>query len=65
MGKPMMKTKLSIDLLIYEAENFCIQESNYDNPDLYGITDGKAVGTYIEHKFQERLRSKYDYCIAH
>lgn len=56
-----MKPRLTIDLLIREAENFCIQESNYDNPDLYGITDGKAVGTYIEHKFQELLQSKYDY----
>ncbi len=43
-----MKARLTIDLLISEAENFCIQESNYDNPDLYGIIDGKAVGTYTE-----------------
>lgn len=56
-----MKPRLTIDSLISEAENFCVQESNYDNADLYGITDGKAVGTYIEHKFQKLLQSKYDY----
>lgn len=26
---------------------------------LYGVTDGKAVGTHIEHKFQEQIFSKY------
>lgn len=25
------------------------------------MTDGKAVGTYLEHKFQERLQKKYHY----
>jgi hypothetical protein len=27
---------------------------------LFGVTDGKAVGTHIEHKFQEHLNSKYE-----
>jgi hypothetical protein len=30
-------------------------------PSLYGITDGKAVGTYLEHKFQSYVRAKYKY----
>lgn len=63
MGKPMMKPELTIDLLIYEAENFCVQESNYDNPDLYGITDGKAVGTYIEKLKPQNLESLKDILI--
>lgn len=25
------------------------------------MTDGKAVGTYLEHKFQEALQKKYEY----
>jgi len=54
------KPKLTIPLLISEAEIFCLAESQYDNPDLFGVTDGKAIGTYIEHKFQEKLE-KYDY----
>ena len=27
---------------------------------MYGVTDGKAVGTFIEHKFREFLAQKYD-----
>ncbi|MBI3814413.1 MAG: restriction endonuclease, partial [Nitrospinae bacterium] len=44
-----MKQKLTIDILVKEAKAFCERESKFDNPDLFGITDGKAVGTFIEH----------------
>ncbi|MCP4110125.1 MAG: restriction endonuclease [Desulfobacteraceae bacterium] len=50
-----------MELLKNSAKDFCIQESNYSNKDLYGITDGKAVGTYIEHKFQAYLEDHYSY----
>jgi len=56
-----MKQKLIIDILVKEAKAFCKKESKFDNPDLFGITDGKAVGTFIEHKFQDYLSSKYDW----
>lgn len=56
-----MKPKLSIQHLIDEAKTFCETESQYENKQLFGITDGKAVGTFIEHKFQNYLASKYDY----
>lgn len=56
-----MKTKLTIEKLIEEAKFFCEQESGYENTDLYGITDGKAVGTFIEHKFRNFLDEKFDY----
>jgi hypothetical protein len=59
-----MKQKLSIDALIKEAQVFCETESVFDNSDLFGITDGKAVGTFIEHKFHDYLSSKYDYIIG-
>lgn len=59
-----MKQKLTIDTLIKEAKVFCEAESSFDNPDLFGITDGKAVGTFIEHKFQNYLLSKYDYIMG-
>lgn len=59
-----MRRKLSIDILVKEAKAFCERESNFDNPDLFGITDGKAVGTFIEHKFQDYLSSKYDYVLG-
>ena len=56
-----MKENLTIELLIDEAKNFCDQESQFDNPELFGVTDGKAVGTHIEHKFQNYLIDKYIY----
>lgn len=59
-----MKQKLTIDILVKEAKAFCRKESLFDNPYLFGITDGKAVGTFIEHKFQNYLSSHYDYIIG-
>ena len=56
-----MKKKLDIGTLIEEANNFCVQENNTDYPELLGVTDGKAVGTFVEHKFKEYLASKYEF----
>ena len=55
----IMKEKLTIKKLKAEAEVFCITESKIKNKDLFGVTDGKAVGTHIEHKFLEHLNKKY------
>lgn len=56
-----MKKKLTVDLLKKEARVFAEWESVHKEKSLYGVTDGKAVGTYLEHKFQERLHKKYEY----
>lgn len=53
--------KLTIDLLKTEAKVFAVKESSHREKTLYGVTDGKAVGTYLEHKFQHFLQKKYDY----
>lgn len=55
-----MKPKLTIDKLKAEAKQFCLVESKIKNKNLFGVTDGKAVGTYVEHKFQQQLASKYE-----
>ena len=52
---------LTVELLRTEAGTFAEIESGHDEPALYGVTDGKAVGTYFEHKFQAYLHTKYDY----
>ncbi len=49
------KTDLTIGLLIGKARQFCISMSQVRHKSLVGITDGKAVGTYIEHKFKDVL----------
>jgi len=56
-----MKPKLTISKLKKAAKEFCETESNHKNKDLFGVTDGKAVGTYIEHKFQAYLDNHYTY----
>lgn len=52
---------LTIDALITEAENFCEFESMINHTDLIGVTDGKAVGTYVEHKFKDHLARNYKF----
>ena len=64
MGKIMTKQKLTIKNLITCATIFCEQESNTPSSELFGVTDGKAVGTHIEHKFKDFLRSKYDFQVG-
>jgi hypothetical protein len=56
-----MKRKLTIKLLCREANVFAEAESSHEESTIYGITDGKAIGTYLEHKFQTHLREKYTY----
>ena len=52
---------LTIADLRREARAFAIAESTHAEPSLFGVTDGKAVGTYLEHKFQTDLLSRYAY----
>jgi hypothetical protein len=56
-----LKQKLTIDLLCYEAEKFSEMESNHKEASLFGVTDGKAIGTYLEHKLKAYLNEKYFY----
>lgn len=53
--------KLTVELLKTEAKAFADRESGHKEKSLFGVTDGKAVGTYLEHKFQEALQKKYEY----
>jgi hypothetical protein len=54
-------TELTIDLLKNEAKNFSIIESDHDETSIFGSTDGKAVGAYLEHKFQKYLEKNYTF----
>lgn len=56
-----MKPKLTISRLKKAAKEFCETESIHKNKELFGVTDGKAIGTYIEHKFQAYLEKHYTY----
>ncbi|MDI9357857.1 MAG: hypothetical protein QM528_02790 [Phycisphaerales bacterium] len=59
-----MKKKLTIKKLIKEAQSFCVEQSTIEHRVLFGVTDGKAVGTFIEQKFQKQLSDKYEVMIG-
>ena len=55
-----MKT-LTLPLFKIEAGQFVKQLGETPISELYGITDGKAVGTYVEQAFNRHLQSNYLY----
>ncbi len=61
MRKGTMKKVLTVEGLCKAARLFAERESSHLEPSLYGHTDGKKIGTYLEHKFQSFLRTKYAY----
>lgn len=56
--------ELNYKNLIKAARDFCKEESNVYRKELFAITDGKAVGTFVEHKFQEFLTARYKVTIG-
>ena len=53
--------KLTVQTLCKEAGLFSAYQSKSPQKALYGVTDGKAVGTYLEHKFKDYLKSHYKF----
>jgi hypothetical protein len=56
-----MKPQLSLGLLLEEAGTFAQMESDHSDTAIYGVTDGKAIGTYFERRFQDCLTERYSY----
>lgn len=56
-----MPKQLTIERLQKIASSFAKAESKHAEPSLFGVTDGKAVGTYLEHKFQSSLHVRYSF----
>jgi hypothetical protein len=54
------KDKLTVEQLCVSAKEFCIAESKLDFPELVGVTDGKAVGTFVEHRLKNYLSARFD-----
>ena len=59
-----MKERLNAINLIQCAKDFCINQSNVYRSELFGVTDGKAVGTFVEHLFKEFLAQQYDLTVG-
>lgn len=62
--KRALKPELTIAALCREARRFAKLESQHPEPALYGVTDGKAVGTYFELKFREYLLNRYSFAVG-
>jgi hypothetical protein len=56
-----MPRELTLTRLCREACAFAETESNHAEPKLFGVTDGKAVGTYLEQKFRVSLEERYSF----
>lgn len=56
--------ELTIEILIKEAKSFSQIISKQNHVSLIGVTDGKAVGTYVEHLFQNHLSNKYSMTVG-
>jgi hypothetical protein len=54
-----MSVPLTVQILKDEARTFAAILNLMAIPDLFGTTDGKAIGTYIEQKFRRHLEDKY------
>lgn len=59
-----MKQELTIENLIESAREFCQKESGVFRNELFGVTDGKAVGTFVEQLFKKFLSQRYDLTIG-
>lgn len=57
----MPKPALTVEILAKEAKVFAAAESAFAEPTLFGVTDGKAVGTYLELKFRKYLVDRYEF----
>lgn len=57
----MPKPKLDIPSLIEEARRVAETESAFAEATLFGVTDGKAVGTYLELKFRKYLLDRFEF----
>ncbi len=55
------KRVLTIPLLKQEAREYAKKNSEKPLPKLFGASDGKAVGTYIEQGFRDHLKENYEF----
>jgi hypothetical protein len=55
---------LTLESLKTASRHFCLELSAVPIHNLYGVTDGKAVGTYVESTFNQYLSTRYEYTLG-
>jgi len=56
--------ELNLAELKIAAKEFASQLNNRAIPSLFGATDGKAVGTYVEQEFRRYLSERYSFTLG-
>lgn len=56
--------ELTLDLLRQEAAEFANVQPQLGEPSLFGVTDGKRIGTFVEHAFRDRLVSRFRFDVG-
>ena len=56
----LSKRPLTVESL-RKASRFAEAESSHSEPSLYGVDNGKSIGTYLEKKFRSYLSRTYDF----
>lgn len=55
---------LTIEILVEEARRFASNMNMMRHERIVNITDGKAIGTYVEQEFKNKISVKYDVSIG-
>ena len=59
--KASVKSELTLDALCSAAKAYAEKQTTLDDKKLYGVTDGKAVGTFLEGNFVEFLLGRFTF----
>jgi len=59
-----VKEIITIAKLFEATKEFCVIEGRINFPELIGVTDGKAVGTFVEHRLKDYLTERFDISIG-
>ncbi|WP_419919191.1 restriction endonuclease [Candidatus Poriferisocius sp.] len=57
----LMKSSLNLAALKISAQQFSTELTSTSISSLYGVTDGKAVGSYVEKAFVEYVSKRFDF----
>jgi hypothetical protein len=60
-NRNVAKPLLTIAALKTEATEFSRDQSRRAEPSLFGVTDGKAIGTHLEQRFHDHLEANYEH----
>lgn len=53
--------QIDLEALREQAGRFAAHQSSRNEPELYGVDNGKSIGTYIENEFSEFMQGTYEF----